>query len=148
MHNNATSHPLSAYSGMEVSHLLYAVPIDALQSLQASALHASPQMANNLEGGGRTPLLSPEELEELGFKLVAYPLSLLGVSMRAMQSALQLLKACFAFPSFHNPLSNRCLACRVLAKPCLRRQFAAVGILESLQLKGCLSVVDAGVPLL
>ena len=49
-------------------------------------------MANNLEGGGKTPVLAPEELEQLGFKLVAYPLSLLGVSMRAMQSALQLLK--------------------------------------------------------
>ena len=58
-----------------------------------STPHAALQMANNLEGGGRTPLLPPEELEQLGFKLVAYPLSLLGVSMRAMQSALQLLKA-------------------------------------------------------
>lgn len=38
-----------------------------------------------LEGGGRTPILSPMELGELGFKLVAYPLSLVGVSMRAMQ---------------------------------------------------------------
>ena len=58
-----------------------------------STPHAALQMANNLEGGGRTPLLPPEELEQLGFKLVAYPLSLLGISMRAMQSALQLLKA-------------------------------------------------------
>ena len=49
-------------------------------------------MANMLEGGGKTPVLSPEELEQLGFRLVAYPLSLLGVSIRAMQSALQLLK--------------------------------------------------------
>lgn len=49
-------------------------------------------MANMLEGGGKTPVLPPEELERLGFKLVAYPLSLLGVSTRAMQSALQLLK--------------------------------------------------------
>ena len=49
-------------------------------------------MANMLEGGGKTPLVAPEELEQMGFKLVAYPLSLLGVSMRAMQSALQLLK--------------------------------------------------------
>ena len=64
-----------------------------MQRTQLSRLHAALQMANNLEGGGRTPLLSPEELEALGFKLVAYPLSLLGVSMRAMQSALQLLKA-------------------------------------------------------
>jgi hypothetical protein len=57
--------------------------------------HTSPpppkkvQMANMLEGGGKTPLLSPEELQRLGFKLVAYPLSLLGVSIRAMEGALQ-----------------------------------------------------------
>lgn len=43
------------------------------------------KQANMLEGGGRTPILTPLELEELGFKLVAYPLSLVGVSMRAMQ---------------------------------------------------------------
>lgn len=38
-----------------------------------------------LEGGGRTPILNPLELEELGYKLVAYPLSLIGVSIQAMQ---------------------------------------------------------------
>ena len=37
------------------------------------------QMASMLEGGGKTPVLSPEVLEAMGFKLVAYPLSLLGV---------------------------------------------------------------------
>lgn len=45
-------------------------------------------MANMLEGGGRTPLLEPAQLEALGYKIVAYPLSLLGVSICAMQSAL------------------------------------------------------------
>ena len=54
-------------------------------------------MANMLEGGGKTPVLAPKELEQLGFKLVAYPLSLLGVSIRAMQSALQLLKVCRSY---------------------------------------------------
>lgn len=38
-----------------------------------------------LEGGGKTPILTPLELEGIGFKLVAYPLSLIGVSIRAMQ---------------------------------------------------------------
>ncbi|KAJ7561976.1 hypothetical protein O6H91_03G050800 [Diphasiastrum complanatum] len=46
-----------------------------------------------LEGGGRTPLLTPLELENIGFKIVAYPLSLLGVSIRAMQDALLALKS-------------------------------------------------------
>ena len=51
------------------------------------------QMANNLEGGGKTPLLLPQQLEDLCFKLCAFPLSLLGVSVRAMETALQGLKA-------------------------------------------------------
>jgi len=38
-----------------------------------------------LEGGGKTPILSPKELEEVGFKLAVYPLSLVGVCIRAMQ---------------------------------------------------------------
>lgn len=51
-----------------------------------------PKMANMLEGGGKTPILNPLELEEIGFKLVAYPLSLVGVSIRAMQDALLAIK--------------------------------------------------------
>lgn len=41
--------------------------------------------ANMLEGGGKTPILNPVELEEIGFKIVSYPLSLIGVSIRAME---------------------------------------------------------------
>ncbi|KAK9903591.1 hypothetical protein WJX75_009441 [Coccomyxa subellipsoidea] len=74
--------------------------IDALESREemrafcasGGAARTVPKMANMLEGGGKTPILAPAELEELGFKLVAYPLSLLGVSIRAMQTALTGLK--------------------------------------------------------
>lgn len=45
--------------------------------------------ANMLEGGGKTPILSPLELEDIGFKIVVYPLSLVGVSIRAMQVSTQ-----------------------------------------------------------
>jgi len=48
-------------------------------------------LANMLEGG-KTPILSLNELDEVGFKLVSYPLSLLGVSIVAMQRALSGLK--------------------------------------------------------
>ncbi|XP_075660530.1 uncharacterized protein LOC142630419 isoform X2 [Castanea sativa] len=51
-----------------------------------------PKMANMLEGGGKTPILNPLELEDLGYKLVAYPLSLIGVSIRAMQDSLNAIK--------------------------------------------------------
>ncbi|XP_039055642.1 2,3-dimethylmalate lyase isoform X4 [Hibiscus syriacus] len=51
-----------------------------------------PKLANMLEGGGKTPILTPLELEEIGYKLVVYPLSLIGVSIQAMQDSLTALK--------------------------------------------------------
>lgn len=44
-------------------------------------------LANMLEGG-RTPILPLPQLEELGFALAAYPLTLLSAAVRAMQDAL------------------------------------------------------------
>ncbi|KAL4428516.1 hypothetical protein ABPG75_002605 [Micractinium tetrahymenae] len=86
-----------------------AVFIDALESeAEMAALCRVPgayKMASLLEGGGKTPILPPEQLQEMGFKLCAYPLSLLGVSVRAMEVALEGLKrgqvpASPAMPSF------------------------------------------------
>ncbi|KAJ0262544.1 Uncharacterized protein HA466_0054510 [Hirschfeldia incana] len=51
-----------------------------------------PKLANMLESGGKIPILNPLELEEIGYKLVAYPLSLIGVSIQAMQDALLAIK--------------------------------------------------------
>ncbi len=50
------------------------------------------KMANLLEDG-QTPLLSPAHLEELGFKIAAYPLTLLTTAATAMVDALEGLKA-------------------------------------------------------
>lgn len=44
-------------------------------------------LANMLEGG-RTPILPLQQLQELGFALAAYPLTLLSAAVRAMQDAL------------------------------------------------------------
>jgi len=71
--------------------------IDALASVEemaqfcdlGGAAAGKAKMANMLEGGGKTPILPPEELQAMGYKLVAYPLSLLGVSMRAIETALK-----------------------------------------------------------
>lgn len=49
-----------------------------------------PKLANLVEDGA-TPLLAPDELERLGFKLAAYPLTLLSAATRGMQSALEAL---------------------------------------------------------
>jgi 2-methylisocitrate lyase-like PEP mutase family enzyme len=50
----------------------------------------APQMANLVEGGD-TPLLPPAELEALGYRIAAYPLTLLSSAVAAMQDALQAL---------------------------------------------------------
>ncbi|EIJ41014.1 PEP phosphonomutase-like enzyme [Beggiatoa alba B18LD] len=49
------------------------------------------KMANMVEQG-KTPILSPAELQNIGYHLVAYPLTLLNTAMQAMQQALQQLK--------------------------------------------------------
>ena len=50
-----------------------------------------PVMANMVEQG-LTPVLPPARLEALGFKLAAYPLTLLAAATRAMQQALVALR--------------------------------------------------------
>ena len=56
------------------------------------AFQGVPQLANMLEGG-RTPLLSPRELHELGFAMVAYPTTLIFRVARTIEKALADLKA-------------------------------------------------------
>jgi 2-methylisocitrate lyase-like PEP mutase family enzyme len=48
------------------------------------------KMANMLEGG-KTPFLSPAQLQEIGYGMVAYPLTLLNRAIHAMQQALTTL---------------------------------------------------------
>jgi 2-methylisocitrate lyase-like PEP mutase family enzyme len=52
-----------------------------------------PQLANMLEGGGRTPVLPPDELYRLGFAMVAYPTTLIFRVAGAIEKALADLKA-------------------------------------------------------
>jgi len=51
-----------------------------------------PQLANMLEGG-RTPLLRPAELEDLGFRIVIYGISALMHAVKAMNDVLSSLSA-------------------------------------------------------
>ncbi|MDH3392608.1 MAG: isocitrate lyase/PEP mutase family protein [Desulfobulbaceae bacterium] len=50
-----------------------------------------PKLANMLEQG-KTPLLPPAKLTDMGYKIAAYPLTLLSSAARAMQEALTALK--------------------------------------------------------
>jgi 2-methylisocitrate lyase-like PEP mutase family enzyme len=53
----------------------------------AEALSGAVLMANLVEGGD-TPLLAPKRLEALGYRIAAYPLTLLSVAVRAIEDAL------------------------------------------------------------
>ena len=65
----------------------------ALLHASTGKLHALPahQIANLVEGGD-TPILPPERLEAIGFKIAAYPLTLLSAATRAMSEALEALR--------------------------------------------------------
>ncbi len=54
----------------------------------ARALEGAALMANLVEGGD-TPLLPPHRLHELGYRIAAYPLTLLAVAVKAVEAALQ-----------------------------------------------------------
>ena len=50
-----------------------------------------PKMANMIEHG-KTPVLPAKRLEEIGYKIAVYPLTLLNVSILAMREALQAIQ--------------------------------------------------------
>ena len=50
-----------------------------------------PKMANMIEHG-RTPILPPSRLEEIGYRIAVYPLTQLSAAIRAMQDTLQQIR--------------------------------------------------------
>ncbi len=50
-----------------------------------------PKMANMIEHG-KTPVLPPEQLEEIGYKIAVFPLTLINASILAMRQSLETIK--------------------------------------------------------
>lgn len=79
--------------------------VEALESAEEMRIVCDeierPLLVNLLEGG-KTPLLPFSELEALGFKLAAYPLTMLNASVVAMQAALSSLRAGESPPGLHS----------------------------------------------
>ncbi len=50
-----------------------------------------PKMANMIEHG-KTPVLPPEQLEDIGYKIAVYPLTLLNASILAMRKSLEMIQ--------------------------------------------------------
>ena len=66
-------------------------PINEIEMAQITRSVPLPMLANMLEDGD-TPILPPARLAELGFKIAAYPVTLLNAALVAMREALMALK--------------------------------------------------------
>lgn len=63
-------------------------PLNEAEMRRYCAEVGGPKMANLIEGG-RTPLLSLEQLDAIGYTIAVYPLTMLNVSIAAMRTALR-----------------------------------------------------------
>ena len=76
------------FSEIGADILLVEAPRNREELRRIGEVLPGPKLVNMLEGGD-TPILPIAELENMGFALVAYPLTLLSASMRAMQESLR-----------------------------------------------------------
>jgi 2-methylisocitrate lyase-like PEP mutase family enzyme len=80
-----------AFADAGADILFVEAPRDEREMERVCAASPVPQMANLVEGGD-TPLLAPVRLEALGYRIAAYPLTLLSSATAAMQRALDALR--------------------------------------------------------
>jgi 2-methylisocitrate lyase-like PEP mutase family enzyme len=84
--------PLTFMSGFAVAAARLGLPDTGLITVtemldQGRAICQAVTLANMLEGG-ITPILPPVRLEDLGYRIAAYPLTLLAAAVAAMRDAL------------------------------------------------------------
>lgn len=80
-----------AYLAAGADGLFIESPHDVAELEQIARKFDVPQMANMLEGG-RTPILTPKELSDMGFRIAIYGISLLMHAVKTMQDVLTKLK--------------------------------------------------------
>lgn len=83
---------MAAFADLGADILFLEAPLDEAEMERFCARLPGPKMANMLEDGD-TPVLPPERLAELGYKIAAYPLTLLNAGVHAMREALTDLAA-------------------------------------------------------
>ena len=69
--------------------------LEAPESIEEMQLYCDSvpghKMANMVEQG-KTPILAPEQLEQMGYKIQVFPLTLLNASIRAMRQSLEMMQ--------------------------------------------------------
>jgi len=78
---------LRAFADEGADMLFMEAPQDEREMTAFTGLRNLPCLANMLEDG-KTPILPPARLEALGFKMAAYPISLLGAAAAGVRDAL------------------------------------------------------------
>jgi 2-methylisocitrate lyase-like PEP mutase family enzyme len=78
---------MQAFADLGADILFLEAPADEAEMRQFCRQVSGPKMANMLEGG-LTPVLPPERLAEIGYRIAAYPLTLLGCAVHAIRAAL------------------------------------------------------------
>ncbi len=81
-----------AFERLGADIIFVEAPETTLEMREITKATARPNLANMVEQGA-TPVLAPGELDALGFKIAAYPLTLLLAATRAMEETLEALKA-------------------------------------------------------
>ena len=80
-----------AFEALGADIIFVEAPRDIDEMRAVASATARPNLANMVEQG-ETPVLPPDKLEALGFRIAAYPLTLLSAATRAMEEALAALK--------------------------------------------------------
>lgn len=83
---------MQAFADLGADILFLEAPRNEAEMVRFCAQISGPKMANMLEGGV-TRVLPPRRLQEIGYRIAAYPLSLLNSAVYAMREALDELKA-------------------------------------------------------
>lgn len=82
---------IRAFADIGADMLFMEAPRDVAEMRAFCDAAPGPKLANMLEEGV-TPILPPAQLAQLGYKIVAYPLTLLSTAVFAMREALEELK--------------------------------------------------------
>lgn len=84
--------------------MIFVEAVTTREDMQAvnQALQSTPSMANMIEGG-RSPFLSAQELQDLGYAAVAYPCASVFTAVRAMQNWANHLKKHGTTKGFASP---------------------------------------------
>ena len=80
-----------AFADLGADLIFVEAPADEAEMARICQAVAVPSMANMVEGGD-TPVLPPKRLADLGYRIAAYPLTLLSSATRAMMEALEALR--------------------------------------------------------